>query len=328
MSSFISIFKILCQMGLGFLALLIVAEIILQCLPVKTGFKRPETIAEGMPPHWQPNQSFTYSAGWRMDNPQTGWINNKGYPTPVDFTDGTQAIIVIGDSFVENQMNAWDESFMGRMAKDKDTPVYAFGLSGANVADYIGIAHYASATYKPTHMVVVLQPGDLGSADAPYQTGHYYIQQDNHTWSLHQQPYSHKNAKIRNFFKQSALIRYLMMNLQIQRKLTLPTTETDSTAKPAPDYNDRYRYMISDLCKLARQGNFDITIVTDSEELSPSDFQKGARQCSRIELVDALKMKNDLEAEHPHSRLTHEPYDGHWNATMHGYVYDLIKPTL
>lgn len=335
MNSFTSIFKIIFRIGVGFALILIAAEIVLQFLPVKTGFKRPDTIAVDMPPHWQPNQSFIYSSGWRMDNPQTGWMNNKGYPTPIDFENGKKAVIVVGDSFVENQMNSWSESFMGLLEGDAPYPVYAFGLSGAQAADYIALAHYAAQNYEPQHMIIVLQNGDFASAIEAYQPGHYFMQKESGIWSLDKLPYSHRNARIRNFLKRSALIRYVMMNLKLQDQLKLPRKVLPETQGTFQDNSQdesglvpRVAFFIDEICLGSRNGGYKITLASENNEIPIDQFKKIANQCASINWVDIRSLKNELLSNDPFLRLTHAPYDAHWNAAMHRIVYEAIKPTL
>ncbi|PCI01614.1 MAG: hypothetical protein COB76_01025, partial [Alphaproteobacteria bacterium] len=173
-----------------------------------------------------------------------------------------------------------------------------------------------------------LAPGDLNGAKSAYQPGHYYIVNTNGSGKLEQETYSHKNAKIRNFFKQSALIRYVMMNIQFQRKITFGKKAHSTASSPSTPPLIYHRFFIKELCHIAHAGDFNITLLISNSELDAFTFDIENKKCSRINAVNAVKIMKNLKTDSPLLRLDFAPYDGHWNATMHGHVYTALKKKL
>ena len=323
-------------MGLGGLTVLIAAEITMQLLPVKTGFERITEKDNDDPLYWTPYQTFTHSAGWRLDNPHTARMNNLGYVSPHDYLDGTRAIIVLGDSFVENQMNAYNDSFMGLLDGESPLPVYNFGLSGASIADYLGQAHFVTERYKPDHIYIVVTDGDVTSSTKPYQPGHFFFKKGNQAnqWILEKTEYERAASFRRNIVKNSALLRYLFLNLKFHIKVKNflgmsnalhPYQDEDRmTALQSPDSLRiaLYQHFQKELCTIMESHNFNITLLIDNAAL-PVDM----RECPQLEIVSINAAFEAYQKANPFDKLQHLPYDAHWNETGHRVIYDALKQT-
>jgi hypothetical protein len=112
---------------------------------------------------------FTYSDGWDLENVTRGNTNNLGYVAPFDYVSGDTAIIVVGDSFVENAMNVYKDSLQGQLATllRRSEPIMNFGYSGASLADYLGVTSLARNRFRIDWLVVVIVPGDFVDGNSP-----------------------------------------------------------------------------------------------------------------------------------------------------------------
>ncbi len=322
MNLFTSIFKSLWWFGLGCLTVIIMAEIILQILPVKTGFERVSEQPDNTPIFWTPHQKFTYSVGWRLDNPRESRMNNVGYHAPFDYEENAEAIIVIGDSYVENQMNDYEDSFMGLLDENTSLPVYNFGLSGGQLADYLAIMQHTYTTYKPQSYIFTLTEGDVASSTSPYQAGHYYIEDS----QLKQKPFSAGNATLRNIIKNSALARYLFLNLKIQTKFSKLKNlfiQQDNNNPVDEDHQtqllENYRFFELAVCAFAKDKQVPVTILIFDSGVSDK------QNCPDIRYISPFQVFDDYKSRNPFSKLTHEPYDAHWNENAHRLIYEAIR---
>ena len=100
-----------------------------------------------------------------------GEINNFGYVAPFDYQRGADAIVVLGDSYVESMMNPYEQTLQANIqrAVRPDLAVLNFGSSGSSLADYLGMATLVRAAFKPEWVVVLITEGDYreGFARSP-----------------------------------------------------------------------------------------------------------------------------------------------------------------
>ncbi len=170
-----------------------------------------------------------YSKG-RFSEIKTKWhINNYGWNFPVDYqtTKDSGLIAIIGDSYVEAFQVDVDKNFSFLLRKKlfpkKD--VYAFGISGAPLSQYLHINRIVNKKFNPEIVIFLLIHNDFDeSLQKFYPQKKYFLQliQDSVTGNfLEKEPEpDFSRAQYRPFWQKalykSAFIRYLILNLEIK----------------------------------------------------------------------------------------------------------------
>ena len=158
----------------GFVLFFLAAELLLRGLPAQRGI-----YAADPDPSWPvhrmvPNSEFRYSAGWNFGLVSTGHTNSRGYVAPFDYIPGSEAIVVLGDSYIESAMNPYEDSLQGQLPQllPNALPVYNFGIAGSALPDYLGLAPYITRDFRPAWVVVLIGEGDFSEGYAQ-RPGHF-----------------------------------------------------------------------------------------------------------------------------------------------------------
>jgi hypothetical protein len=149
--------------GAGVLATLLLLEASIRVLPVLAGSYAADP-RDRWPVHTMiPNTQYTYSTAWTLQNVHHGRINNYGYASPHDYQPGRGDIAVFGDSYIEAMMNDYGDTLPGALNDYLDTPreVLSFGMSGAEMPDYLGTSALVRAEFSPDWAVFVITAGDF-----------------------------------------------------------------------------------------------------------------------------------------------------------------------
>src|SRR5436190_23310073 len=202
---------------------LVAAEITLRFLPVSTGLRSVPVTAADPVLHFTPNRPFVNSLGWNMHNVVHGRVNNAGFVNEQDYVrDGPPLIAVIGDSFIEAQMVPYAESLQGRLAaalEDKFR-VYSFAGSGAPLSQYLIWAGFAVKEYGARAAVINVVGNDFDESLAAYRLGPGFWQYAlNGSGELKLRLTPHSAGTLISLARNSALARYVIINLGIQNRL-------------------------------------------------------------------------------------------------------------
>jgi hypothetical protein len=204
-------------------AYLLVAEIVLQFLPVATGL-HGVAVNEAQPIfHFEPGREFVYSRGWNLRDAVHGRVNNAGWVNDQDYArDGKLPLIaVIGDSYVEAQMVPYAETLQGRLAAALQGKfrVYSFAAAGAPLSEFAVYAAYAVREFGASAVVINIADYDFFDSDAAYRQppGMWVYEGAGDDKRLHLIPY--RPGWLRGVVRHSALIRYLLLNLHLDRPL-------------------------------------------------------------------------------------------------------------
>jgi len=200
----------------GAAAALVALELVLCLLPVTFGLYQARI--DPWPLHnFQPHAPFTYSMTWEMQNARHGRTNNYGQIAPFDYVAGAHPVIVVGDSYIEAQMNDYRETLQGRLGAmlASAAPVYGFGASGMSLSDYLALAGQAAAEFAPRAAVFLLINGDISESliDRPGQ--HYFRDTaDGLKLAFHPMDGNSLIRRIRQSVGKIHLYRYLRNNLR------------------------------------------------------------------------------------------------------------------
>src|SRR2546422_4346085 len=198
----------------GGLALLLAAELLLRALPIARAIhpQNPPSAAASM--RFAPNRTYTWSIGWDLRNVVHGKTNNMGFLSPREYSADKRAIALLGDSFAEAQMLDYDQSIAGRLeAHFQDRlEAFNFGLSGAALPHYLGMARELGSAFRFEAAVVVVTPGDY--------VGGFERQPGFYRWSaspaqdLVTLVPAIRPSRLHEVVRELALVRYIRANLK------------------------------------------------------------------------------------------------------------------
>lgn len=221
--------------SLGALVVLLLCELLLRALPVSTSTRVGyyiDPLIRTYPAHHQ----WRVATGWDLRNPQQLRSNNLGFVDDVEAVPNTDAIALIGDSYVEASMLPAAQRPVAQLRKalgDRRV-VYAMGSSGTSLLDYAERVRYASEHLGVRDFVLFLEAGDMrqalcgsGNIDGPCL--------DRQTFSPQIELHTRASA-MTQLLRESALAQYLYGQARIEptrlwRQLQL---QVRPPALPAP----------------------------------------------------------------------------------------------
>lgn len=314
--SFTSISKFFLGMFLGLLCI----EVILSIMPVATAFDRD---TKSFPiRHWLPNSTYVYSNGWNFRNPQEGRLNNYGFVNVPDYSKGGSDVLVIGDSYIEAQQVLQDMTAHAIVKQKTGLETYAIGINDSQFADYMKYMEYGVQEFNPKYIVIKSFDADFYKAFSnPRPQGSYFSDSETNLQLL-THPEDLQQGKLRNFLKQSNLMRYLFINLRVPKKLIseiqlLRGKETkQSLSLDAEQVDAMMHFLAEQLDKLSIDKNR-VILISDSAEGFEHISSHGFAVINSSELLS----KFELETGFSGNNL---PYDGHWNFRGHYLVGSAI----
>ncbi len=204
---------------------LVLAELLLRLLPVATGLGSMPVDAAHPIFRFRPNSDFTFSRDWDLDLANRGHVNNDGFINNQDYVaSGKQPLVaVIGDSYVEAAMVPYAQTFHGLLSeafRDK-LRVYSFGASGAPLSQYLVWARYAVSTYGARALVINVVGNDFDESRIEFKaaSGFWYYAPDK-DGALALRLVEYRPDALTRLVRQSALLRYLAINLRAQHNVT------------------------------------------------------------------------------------------------------------
>ena len=151
-------------------------------------------------------------------------INNEGWNSKNDYQfnkSSKKRICVIGDSYVEGMQVDVDKIFPtiieNTLNENYDIEVYSFGISGAPLSAYYNMVKYVSANYMPEIIIINLIYNDFDESIENFYDHPYFHQYkiDNNGQFIESKPNIFKPNRLNRFLKNFAIVRYIMINLEI-----------------------------------------------------------------------------------------------------------------
>jgi hypothetical protein len=204
---------------LSVIGYLVVAEVVLNFLPVASGLRSMPVDAANPIYRFEPNRPYVYSHTWRMAYVNRGRVNNAGYVNDQDYKDDARPLIaVVGDSFIEAQMVPYRETLHGRLAKTHagELRVYSFAASGAPLSQYLIFAQHAVRDHGARAIIINVAVNDFDESHIAYRgpPGFWlYAPDESGELRLRLQPLQH--SLLRTLARHSALARYALINLKL-----------------------------------------------------------------------------------------------------------------
>jgi hypothetical protein len=206
---------------LSVLCCLLVAEVVLNFLPVATGLGSLPVSSESPVLHYEPNRNYVFSQGWNLEHVNRGHVNNAGWVNDQDYRkdDPTPLIAIVGDSFIEAQMVPYAETMQARLAKALASKfrVYSFAGSGAPLSQYLIWARHAVREYGARAVVINVVFNDFDESHIAYKVGPgFWLYAPDQNGELRLQLTEHRHGLLWWLAKHSALARYVLINLKLQ----------------------------------------------------------------------------------------------------------------
>lgn len=172
-----------------------------------------------------PNVAYRYSTGPDFVIRAQKRTNNFGYNHYADYEprEDSALLMVIGDSFVEAQAvdNGKTAAELLHAQVQREGRVYSIGVSGAPLSQYLVFADYARRTFRPDGMAFFIIGNDFDESLIKYKSEprfHYFDERDGAV-TLRRLDYELSAAK--KVLRHSAFLRYVMLNLVIERRVEL-----------------------------------------------------------------------------------------------------------
>ena len=348
---------ILVSITIGTLIPLGVAEIALRLLPVREGLKAVPVDDSNPIFHFTANRTLTWSRGWNFSIVNRLRVNNRGYVNDQDYASSAKPLFaVVGDSYIEAAMVPYDATMQGRLARlvGPDLRVYSFAASGAPLSQYLVWAKEARTRWKAEALAILVVGNDFDQSLAAYKTGpgfHHYVEDQAGELTLRR--FDYRPSWARAVVQRSALLRYLLFNLEALDRLNPLWEQLPYIAQPARAEDfvgntsaradhlrlDRskaaIRAFLRDLVSFAGWRPDQVVFALDGLRYATGNrdvqasyflqmrkyFMAEARQAG-FEVID---MDEHFLAQHPTEPAAFQfPTDAHWNGRAHGLAADAV----
>jgi len=207
---------------LGVAMFLFAAEVVLRFLPVTSALHSLPVNAQNPLLLFKPNRNFVYSQGWKFDDVVHGRVNRQGWVNDQDYVrdDPLPLLAIVGDSLIQASMVPSAETVQGRLASALagKSRVYSFGTAAAPPSHYLPLARHAVREYGARAVVINIAGNDFDQSHARYRDRPgfwFYVPDQAGELRLMQPEYTPRFTT--SILRESALVRYLMLNLNIDR---------------------------------------------------------------------------------------------------------------
>ena len=148
-------------LALGALSCLMAIEIVLHILPTPTATRFGQYF-DPFVTTYPAGLEFRSSTGWSMLNAQWQRSNQYGFIPDQPFERSPEAVALIGDSLVEQSMLAPSRRLAAILQEERgDAPVYAMGIPGSSLFDYLERIRYAREKLGIETFWIVIERADV-----------------------------------------------------------------------------------------------------------------------------------------------------------------------
>ena len=307
---------------LGIALTLLAGEGLCRALPVQSGWSNPPVTAEMPVVRYWPHARYVELVGWDLRSAVSGVFNNIGFPgADIDLTKPMLA--VIGDSFVEAAVLSQEDRLEERLnARISSLRASSFGISGADLPDYLVTADWTVDALNTQAVVFVISDEDLQNSSVPKRRGYWFERDAKGAFAMKR----NVEFKLRNAIIGSRLASYLLYNLKFGPSVVLRDL-TGKRPRPRTDAISALNlgmaaHFMQEAAELQRRGVtvllvFDCdrpAIYRGADDVHFESFQPLAREAARLGLP-TIDLAETFVHDYRLNRIPFEygPNDGHWN---------------
>ena len=196
-------------------------EVLLWSLPVYGGTRTLAVNEHNPVIRFQPDREFVWSRDWDFSIVNHVRINNFGFVSDFDYDPHAAGplLAVIGDSYVEALMVPFGQTCAGRLAAALAgrARVYAFGVSGSPLSQYLAFAEYVRDRFQPAGLAIVVIENDYHESLRKYGRlagKHQFVEQSE--GRLHLERADLERTLLQRLIRASALARYFAGNADVR----------------------------------------------------------------------------------------------------------------
>ena len=326
--------------ALGSALLLTTLELALRLLPVQNGIAAGDPSVDWPTHRLIPNVHYTFSDAWDLRNVHHGVTNNLGYVAPFAYVPGGDAIVVVGNSFIEGLMDNYQDTLQGQLAQHVHAApaILNFGSSGASLPDYIGLGPMVSPRFDVRWVVILVVAGDFEKGFTPPPG--FFGWSAAATPPVELRPDQPRSAAVR-LLRSLAVVRYLRGNLEFDLRHFLHTSVKGAPQACVPEglhpgdgklitaYADglpaAYGLPAARVILVFDSHRAELYRSHGARTESPCPNRDDvARRTLAAAAADRGEHVIDLEPIFAHyfratgKHLDYSPLDYHWNAVAHG----------
>lgn len=217
----------------GVLAVVVAAEVLLRTLPVSTATNTGYYVAPNIL-NYPPGHEWTMATGWDLRNVQHMRSNNMGFAAEHDFVPGSDAVGLIGDSYVEASMLPLADRPAAQLERALGgRRVYAMGGPGSSLLDYAERINWAHQTLGLKTFVVLMEHTDASQTLCDSGNVHARcLSAGTLEPTIRRRPPS---GALKNLLRESALAQYLNSQLKFSPSRLISSDFWRSGAPPEPE---------------------------------------------------------------------------------------------
>lgn len=335
---------------------LLTVEIALRFLPVCSSLEKLPVDQHNPILRFPSNQNFVYAKGWNFGILNYGRVNNYGFVNNQDYQSNPEDLLlaVIGDSYVEALMVPYEQTLQGRLAElyMGMGKIYSFGISGAQLAQYVAMGEYVWQEFHPQGLVFVIIGNDFDESLIRVRSGLHLFEKHSQNQSLNLVRTDYQPTVLEKVLKHSAIARYLWSTVGIGSLTRLPQSFARSevayvgnTSSDAAEERVRDSRLVVDafFLELSRRIELEparIQFIVDGmrpQLYSPENLANA--QGSYFDLMrqyfietaivkgyEVIDLQPGFIARHHKDGARFEfPTDGHWNGLGHQVAADAVS---
>ncbi len=315
--------------------------------------------------HLLPDQEGVFIKGRNSEIKAAYRINSDGWNSPHDYnvksSNDIFRIAVIGDSYIEAFQVDYDKSYPYLLEKklnneiknkDKRIEAYTFGHSGANLMQYLAVLRVIVSKYTPDLVIINMVHNDFKESLYGYgRKDNWTLKYDNGSF-LEVRPKPVSNLRFKRIMRKSALIRFLVVNLDFNKRLGLVKKifyadtrkyEANVDLADLDIFSDRsflyemLGYLFTEYLESVHKYGSDLLLIMNTNRhaiYSGKDPKKSEVYLfnrASLEAADKLDV-SIIDLTEPFEKKWKDKgerfdwkSDGHWNSLGHEVVADVIK---
>jgi hypothetical protein len=283
----------------------------------------------------------TYTVG-ALARQRSRWhVNGQGWNSDIDYVSPVRRtlplVAIIGDSFVEalnvDPRQSVAARLRERLAGRYD--VYSFGISGAALSQYLQEARYVRRHFHPQVVVFVLVHNDFHESLRPLAVHDHFLHvRPAADRFAEEDPEPYRPSAVRRLLGRSALVRYLVLNLKVDK---VGTSRPSAPAEVAPVVRGATAFLLERIVQEC--GGSHVVFVVDGprrEIYAGTVAGSYGERCSRLVRAECerlgcpvLDLTDTFRAAYERDgRRFETPYDYHWDAHGHEVVAGALEAWL